>query len=428
MPDVPANIVQRTRLFEILNKVIDENKSKGTEFALLLISISKFRELNITHGFQLGDALLIDVYQRLRDIARAQDLVLRSGSSEFLLIIRNLHSEGHAELAAIKILGEFEELVDIAGRQLKIYSNIGGAMYPEHGQTSDSLLEKSESALVKSRQEIECFHIYSDQTDLEDRTKWDVNSELRSALNNGQLELHFQPQIDLKTGQVSGAEALIRWKHPVRGYISPDYFIQVAEQSDLIQSIAHWTIRAALWLIRAWPIADHHMDVSVNLSARAFEQEGLLESIIDATAIFETDLGCLTLEVTESALVKDMETTIQILNVLKSMGINISIDDFGTGYSSLSYFKLIPANELKIDQSFITHMLHDPMDLHIVQSIMNMAHGFGLKVVAEGIEDRETFELLKTLGCDFGQGFYISRALPQDEFIDWVQRYTAAIS
>ncbi len=427
MPDTPVDIVQRTRLFEILDKIIDESKIQGTRFALLLLGIDKFRQLNITQGFQVGDAILVEVYQRMLQIARTQDLILRTSSSEFLMVIRNLHSEGHAELAAIKILSEFEETLSIADRQLIITPDIGGTIYPSHGQDPVTLLGNTEFALLESRDKMEPYYIYSEQENLEDGTKWDINSELQAALDKDQLELHFQPQIDLRTDQVSGAEALIRWNHPNRGYIGPNYFIPVAEQYGLIQDITHWTIHAALWLIKAWPHAGNPLNISVNLSAKIFEKEGLIESISDSTSLFETDLECLTLEVTESALMKDMDTAIQILDDLKAMGINISIDDFGTGYSSLSYFKSIPATELKIDRSFITNVLHDSMDLHIVRSIINMAQGFGLKVVAEGIEDRETFEFLKTLGCDIGQGIYISDALPQDRFIDWVERYTAAI-
>ena len=428
MHDVPTDILQRPFLFQELGNLIDESKKQGTKFALLLIGINKFRQLNITHGFEVGDLILVKVYQRLLNIARTQDIVLRVGSSEFLMAIRSLHSEGHAELAAIKILGEFEEVFNIARRQLKISANIGGTVFPEHGREPSTLLNNTESALLESRRDIESYFIYSDQTNLEDSTKWDISSELKTALDKDQLELHFQPQVDLKTGQVLGAEALIRWNHPHRGYVPPDYFIPAAEQNNLIQEITHWTIHAALWLIRAWPHTNERLNVSVNLSAKSFEREGLIESISDSTAIFETDLDCLTLEVTESALMKNMDVTIRILDDLKELGVNISIDDFGTGYSSMSYFKSIPANELKIDSSFVTNMMQDPMDLHIVKSIISMAHGFGLKVVAEGIENRETFEFLKTLGCDIGQGFYISAALTQDDFIDWVKRYTAATS
>jgi EAL domain-containing protein (putative c-di-GMP-specific phosphodiesterase class I) len=248
-----------------------------------------------------------------------------------------------------------------------------------------------------------------------------------AAIEQDQFELYFQPQIELDSERVFGAEALLRWKHPQRGFVRPDYFIPIAEHSNLIHRITDWTIHAALWLINDWPKSVEPLNVSVNLSPKIFECEGLIESIIDMATISNVDLDHLTLEVTESALMEDMGGAIRILNQLKEMGVNISIDDFGSGYSSMSYFKSIPANELKVDQSFVTNMLENPMDLHIVRSIIDMAHGFGLKVVAEGIENRESLEFLKTLGCDIGQGYYISEPLQQEAFIEWLRQYNDAI-
>jgi diguanylate cyclase (GGDEF)-like protein len=392
-----------------------------------LVSINKFRHINITNGFQVGDALLVEINQRLIQVARKQDLVLRVGSSEFVVVARNIMNEGHATLAAVRILSEFEGSLEILDRQLKVNLHVGIAVYPEHGQNSLELLENVESALSASRRSIDSYCIYKEQDGSSDATSWDIGSELMAAIEQDQFELYFQPQIELDSERVCGAEALLRWKHPQRGFVPPDYFIPIAEHSNLIHSITDWTIHAALWLINDWPQSVEPLNVSVNLSPKVFESEGLIESIIDMATISNVDLDYLTLEVTESALMEDMGGAIRILNQLKEMGVNISIDDFGSGYSSMSYFKSIPANELKVDRSFVTNMLENPMDLHIVRSIIDMAHGFGLKVVAEGIENRESLEFLKTLGCDIGQGYYISEPLQQEAFIEWLRQYNDVI-
>lgn len=421
-------ITQREQLFESLDEVIQQSKVQSSEFALLLLKIEHFRFMNLTHGFDIGDQFIEEIFQRLTNISRKQDMVLRYSASEFLILIRNLQGEGHADLAAIRILREFEDSFHIGGKQIKVDANVGGAIFPFHGRDPASLCLSLEHALLESRNIPEDYYIYPNKSGQDDITRWDIRSELKIALEKDQFELHFQPQIDLKTGLVIGAEALLRWKHPVRGFISPADFIPIAEQDELIHEITVWIVHNALWLVREWPTGPNKLKVSVNLSTKSFEQEGLIESISDTMAIFDTEPGQLTLEVTESSIVKDMDTAIEILNDLISKGINVAIDDFGTGYSSFTYFKHIPASELKIDQTFVTNMLSDKVDLHIVRSIIDMAHGFGLKVVAEGIDNRETYEMLNSLDCDIAQGYYVSEPLSNKKLIEWVNQYHEAIS
>jgi diguanylate cyclase (GGDEF)-like protein len=423
-----THIVQREYLFASIDEIIEQSKSQSSEFALLLLKIDRFRYLNLTHGFDIGDQLIEEILLRLTNIARPEDKVWRYAGSEFLLLIRNLQGEGHADLAAIRILSEFEDSFQIADEQIKVDASIGGSIFPFHGRDSSSLCVNLENALLESRKSPENYFIFANKSVYEDGTLWDIHSDLKIALEKDQLEIHFQPQVELRSGRVIGAEALLRWKHPTRGYICPDSFIEFAEEDGLIHEITLWIIHNVLWLIREWPSSPDKLRVSVNLSTRSFEREGLIESINDTIAIFDTGQDQLTLEITESAIVKDMDSAIEFLNALVSMGINISIDDFGTGYSSFSYFKHIPAGELKIDRSFVKNMLTDKVDLHIVKSIISMAHGFNLKVVAEGIEDRETYQLLTSLGCDFGQGFYVSEAITQTQFIEWLNQYHEAIS
>jgi len=421
--ETPANIIGHDHLEEKLSGLMEDHRGRGAEFAILRIGINKFRQLNINHGYRIGNGVLIEFYNRLNALARNRDEVIRVGCANFILIIKDLHNEGHAMLAAIKLLGDLEEAFKITDRKLKINAGIGIAIFPDHGLESGTLLINSEAALIDARHRNPPYIIYSDGPNQIDATSWDIGSELQAAIDLDQFELYFQPQVNLKSGQAFGAEALLRWKHPDRGYVRPDYFIPIAEQTNLIDGITDWTIRAALRLIMDWPVGSKPLKVSVNLSPKVFDSEGLIESIQNSAAIFNANLNHLTLEVTESALMEDMSTGISILKELKSMGVNISIDDFGTGFSSMNYFKNIPANELKIDQSFVSNMLENPMDMHIVRSMISMAQGFGLKVVAEGIENGETFDLLKTFGCDVAQGLYVSNPMPQDKFIEWLEQY-----
>ncbi len=427
MPDSTVDIVPYAHLFDVIDEFIDECRQHSSMFGLLLVDINNFRRINLTHGFRAGDEVLAEVLRRMRQVARKQDLVLRIGNSEFLFFIRNVHNEGHASLAAIKLLQVLDETIDTGNRQLKVKPCIGGALYPDHGQDSSMLLKSTESALLDARRRPESHSIFTEERDPDNLTTWNIESDLEAAIERDEFELHFQPQVEISSGRVYGAEALLRWKHSKRGYVRPSYFIPIAEQSNFIYEITNWTIRSALWSVTEWPQLDEPLKVSVNLSPKMFEQGILTESISDIGNIFAVSLECLTLEITETALMEQMSLTVQVLNELKDLGVNISIDDFGTGYSSMSYFKSIPANELKIDRSFVSNMMDNPMDLHIVRTITDMAQGFGLKVVAEGVENRGEFEFLNTLGCDIAQGNYISSPMPQTQFIDWFNQYNSVV-
>ena len=427
MPESAPEIIQHARFFETVDSLIDESRNQNSEFAVLLIGIDKFRQINLFHGFETGNEVLSEIFRRLQQVARKQDLVVRTGSAEFVFFIRNLFNEGHVSLAAVKILQQFEEAVCVENRHLKINASIGGSIFPDHGQNSLDLLRSTESALLEARQRLESYYICSGDSDASVVPVWNIESELAAAIDRDEFELHFQPQIDLDSGRVTGAEALLCWNHPGRGLVQADFFTPIAERSKLIYEISNWAIRSALWLGKEWPLAEQFLNVSVDLSPRMFEYDDLVDLIKDTGSIFGVDLARLTLEVTESALGDQTAATAQRLDKLKQLGVKLSIDDFGTGNSSMSYFKTVPANELKIDRSFVANILENPMDLHIVRTIIDMAHGFGLRVVADGVESLEIFERLSSLGCDVGQGNYICAALPQNEFIDWLNQYNSAI-
>jgi len=420
---IPPYVADREALFNDLQHYVVGLQGSEKKLAVLLININHFRKINIVYGYQAGDRLLGEFAERLKQLCREQDYIARMGNAEFVIAIPEIINEGHATLAAHKLLSSLDESFNLGGHQQKVTADMGIALLPDHADDVASLLQKAEIALMEARNGIQSFAIYSEKGQHSDFNLWDIEVELQNAQDRDEFELYFQPQVCLQTGQVFGAEALIRWDNRERGHIRPDIFIPVAEHSGQIHSITWWSINAALRLIKDWPEGLLPLKVAVNISAVVLRDPELVESIRSALSIWGTAHERLTLEITESALMEDMATSFITLEELKSLGLNISIDDFGTGYSSMAYFKYIPANELKIDQSFVCYMLENAMDQHIVKTIIEMAHGFDLKVVAEGIENQDTLHALKQLDCDVAQGYYLATPMPQEEFIEWLNNY-----
>ena len=423
MSAYPDSVGNRASFFIKLQEYIGLHKAQSKSFALLLININHFRRINITHGYQIADTLLTAISTRLTELSRDQDYIARIGNSEFAMVLPEILNEGHASLAAIKLTGCLKEPFHLDDGTLHIRADIGVVLFPDHAVGIEGLLRKSEIALSDARKNNQSYAIYSDETKTIEANDWDIESALQDAIDTDQFELYFQPQIFLDSGEIYGAEALIRWENGDKGFIRPDIFIPIAEHSGKIYEITQWTINATLWLIKNWPERIKPLKVAVNISTKMLSEPGFVEFVISAVKIHGAEFDRLTLEITESALVEDISTSFSVLDELKSLGINISIDDFGTGYSSMAYFKNIPANELKIDQSFIRYMLESQMDQHIVKTIIQMAKGFDLLVVAEGIEDKETFDELNRLGCDIAQGYHLAKPMPQESFLKWLDNY-----
>jgi len=423
MNDHLIHFSNRNVLFEDLKHFLDKHQQAGEKLAIVLVNIDHFRRLNTVFGYQVGDELLEAFAHRLDHISRDKDYIARMGNSEFLLVLPQIMNTGHATLAAHKILNSLSEPFILNNTEHKISAHIGISIYPENADSVSELIQKAEVALISARNSASTFAIFSEENKQLDVYAWDMEGELDAAIENEEFELYYQPQISLQTGIVFGAEALIRWKNKDRGYVRPDIFIGIAEQSGQIDAITWWTVNRALREINDWPKTWRPLKVAVNISAKILKDVAFVDSIKSALNIWGVSAEQLILEITESALMEDTTTSIITLEELKALGVGISIDDFGTGYSSMAYFKNIPANELKIDQSFIFYMLKNDMDQHVVNTIIELAHGFNLKVVAEGVENQETYEALKQLGCDVVQGFYLAEPMPQTEFIEWLQNY-----
>lgn len=424
MRNIPTHTSGREALFNLLEDLISSYKKNEKKFAVLLININNFRELNTSYGYKLADKLLDQFAERLAELLHQPDYITQIGNSDFVMILPGILNEGHATLAALKLQEILSESFNLDSQEYKVSVDIGITLFPDHATEIESLLQAAEVALSEARNSTSSYAVYSEKTKPNEFNTWDIETKLQKALNNHEFELYFQPQISIQSGIVFGAEALIRWKDEERGFIRPDIFIPVAENNGQIYEITQWTINSALRLINEWPdIGDTPLKVAINLSAKVLNDPDIVDSISSAMTIWGTDRERLILEITESALMDDMSTSFKTLNELKALGLTISIDDFGTGYSSMSYFKNIPASELKIDQSFIFNMLESKMDRHIVKTVIHMGHGFDLKVVAEGIENKETYDALKDMGCDIAQGYYLARPMPQKEFIEWINNY-----
>lgn len=423
MNDHQIHFSNRSVLFEDLKHFLDKHREMGEKLAIMLVNIDHFRRLNTVFGYEVGDELLEAFEDRLDQMSRDKDYIIRMGNSEFLLVLPQMMNSGHASLAAHKILNGLSEPFYLNETEHKISVHIGVAIFPDHADNVSALVQKTEIALMSARNSASTFAIYSEDNKQLDINAWDIEGDLDAALENDEFELNYQPQVSIQTGIVFGAEALIRWKSEDRGYIRPDIFIKLAEQSGQIEAITWWVLNRALREVVEWPKAWKPLKVAVNISAVVLKDISFVDSVKSALNIWGVSSEQLVLEITESALMEDTTSSFITLEELKALGVGISIDDFGTGYSSMAYFKNIPANELKIDQSFIFYMLKNEMDQHVVNTVIELAHGFNLRVVAEGIEDQDTFESLKNLGCDVGQGFHIAKPMPQKELINWLQNY-----
>jgi len=327
------------------------------------------------------------------------------------------------------LLDLLEQPFALGGLQLEIDASIGLALSPEHGTDADTLLRRADVAMYVAKRNKAGYALYVADQDQHSPMRLALVAELRRAIEQDALSLYFQPKFCFASGKVTCAEALVRWEHPQHGLLSPDLFVPIAEQTGLIRPLSRWVLNAALRQVNRWRRDGLDLAVAVNLSMRNLHDPEIADMIRKLLTRWGVPAACLTIEITESSLMADAAQALEVLERLQAMGVGVSIDDFGTGYSSLAYLKRLPVNELKIDKSFVAHMASDENDLAIVRSTVGLAHDLGLSVVAEGVEDQDTWDLLVEVGCDIAQGYFISRPLPPlvlGEWLvstDWEPRY-----
>ncbi|MWV16954.1 EAL domain-containing protein [Pseudomonas sp. L-22-4S-12] len=416
--DALTNLPNRVLIRDRMEQAIGQARRYKKRVALLFLDLDNFKIINDSLGHAAGDELLKEVAPRLQGIVGEMDTVSRLGGDEFLMALADVDDLAEVAAVATRVQEMLAQPFALNGMQIVTSISVGIALFPEDGDDFDTLLKHADMAMYQAKSlGRNAFCFFDAQLNADARERLNLELDLRKALSRGEFVLHYQPIVDIHTGRLLAAEALIRWQHPQRGMITPDTFIGVAEQSGLIVEIGEWVVHEACRQMMLWQAAGlPRFVVSVNLSSVQFRR-GNLESLI-RSALERCGLhpGCLELELTESILLQDSQDFIDLLHRLKALGVRLSIDDFGTGYSNLSYLQRFRVDKLKIDQSFVRRLQDSPQEQAIVTAIIQMAKSLNLLTTAEGIEDEATRQLLAALGCDQGQGYLFARPLAADDF------------
>jgi diguanylate cyclase (GGDEF)-like protein len=377
------------------------------------LDLDQFKAVNDTFGHPAGDKLLKMVADRLRGLARETDTIARTGGDEFVVVHAPIDDPAETTALAQRIIALIGEPFDLDGHQVTIGASVGIAVGPSDGLRPDLLLRNADLALYRAKGDGRgTFRFFESAMDLQMQTRRIMERDLRKALPAGEFELHYQPVVNLASGDISGFEALIRWNHPDKGMISPAAFIPLAEETGFIVPMGEWVIREACATAAKWP---GDLSVAVNISAAQFRGCGLMQVIVGALATSGLHPSRLEIEITETVLLQNRETTLAVLRQLRELGIRIAMDDFGTGYSSLTYLQCFPFDKIKIDRSFVKDITENAGSLNIVRAVAALARGMGMTATAEGVETREQLERITSEGCNEMQGFLFSRPLPAHE-------------
>jgi diguanylate cyclase (GGDEF)-like protein/PAS domain S-box-containing protein len=426
LTDLPNRILFNDRLSQAMSTV----RRNGKKLAVLYLDIDRFKHINDSLGHTMGDRLLQSVSKRLLACVRSSDTVSRQGGDEFVILLAGITHAEDAALSAEKILLTLSERHHIDQSDLHVTASIGIVTYPDDGTDAESLLKNADFAMYQAkdsgRNNFQFFNTSMNSSALERQA---LESDLRHAVEKGEFLLHYQPKINLESGIVTGFEALLRWNHPRHTLVSPAQFISIAEESGLVVPIGRWALRESCRQARAWQLdGQSPLQVAVNVSAvelRARDYVNCVRTILSETGL---DPALLELELTETFLMQDSNSTGQVLQELKALGISLALDDFGTGFSSLSYLKRFPIDALKIDQSFVRDLASDQSDASIVSAVINMGKSLHMQVIAEGVETREQCDLLRLQQCPEGQGYYFGKPMEAENFARFMARPPPVVS
>lgn len=412
-----TGLLNRKIFEEELNLTLKHIGRNKHNIALLFLDLDNFKNINDTLGHDIGDKLLVKVSKILNDCIRNCDTLGRWGGDEFVLLLDELSHVEDCSVIVENIQSAFEKKLHIEEHKLSISFSIGINIY-EPGQTALDMIKYADMAMYSAKESGKNnYAFYSSTIGERVMSYMKVSHELTKAVEKREFVVYYQPQIDISSGKIIGAEALVRWNHPTKGLVYPDEFICIAEEKGHIVELGHQVLKQACMDMKYWIDSGYEMkSIAVNLSVKEIRQEKFIQTIIDILQDTGIDSSYLEFEITETMIMKNYEKTAEVLEKLRSLGIGLSIDDFGTGYSSLAYLKRLPIEKIKIDKSFIDDISNDENDIEITKAIIVMSHSLGLKVLAEGVEDGHQLEILKELSCDKYQGYHCSKPVPADEF------------
>jgi diguanylate cyclase (GGDEF)-like protein/PAS domain S-box-containing protein len=417
--DALTGLPNRTLFHDRVQLAILAAERGHGQLAVLVMDLDRFKEINDTLGHACGDQFLVEAATRLKTTLRVADSISRLGGDEFGMLLQSIDAASVAA-AAVRIRTAFELPFSLEGLPLQIEASIGVAMYPQDAPNVDGLIQRADVAMFAAKNDNVGWALYDPSQDRNKPARLSLISQLRRAIDERELVLHYQPKIEVRSGRVAGVEALVRWNHPTRGLLFPDEFIDIAQETSLIRPFTLHVIDEALRQRHAWAQEHRTLAVAVNVSARNLIDVDFPDQVGALLDKWGMTPDVLELEITESAIVADMFRMGAVLERLGRMGLRLSVDDFGTGYTSLGYLRRLPITELKIDRSFVANMTTSDEDAVIVRSAIDLGRNLGLAVVAEGVEDTDVLARLEELGCDVAQGYLVSRPVPAAELADWL--------
>ena len=419
--DALTGIPNRVLLADRMKQALIQTQRDKKLLGVCYLDLDGFKPVNDTLGHQAGDLVLIEIAHRIGQTIRAGDTVARLGGDEFAILLTDLSYEEECAVTIARILVAISRPILINKRSFMLSASIGVTLFPLDSSEPDTLLRHADHAMYAAKQSGKnCYHLYNTTHDSKVRLHNEALKRIRIGLRQHEFKLFYQPKVDMRTGNLVGVEALIRWQHPERGLLFPIDFLPLIELDDLIVELGDWVINTVLAQLRKWLAAGCNIKISFNVAGRQLQHEDFIAKLDAALALYpEIPSNLLELEILETSALEIVQSAQIILDACTQLGVSFALDDFGTGYSSLIYLKTLPVRTLKIDQTFVRDMLENDGDRAIVQSIIALAHSFKRKTVAEGIETQEHFEALLSMGCDIGQGYGIARPMPSDEFMAW---------
>jgi diguanylate cyclase (GGDEF)-like protein len=419
--DTLTDLPNRALFYDRVSQAINSANNQSKQLSILLIEIENFKEVYDTLGRNSSDLILKQIATRLQGVVLDQESVARIDGNVFAILLADIDELTEAEYLAQAIHRAMDQAYVVERLQFAVHSNVGIVHFPEHGEDVDSLVQRAGVALYKAQSSNNGYSVYEPSFDQHSPRRLTLMSELRNAIDRDELELYYQPKIDIQAGKLYGAEALVRWNHPKHGFISPDEFIPMAERTRTIKPLSLWVLKRAFQHCAAWHKQGVDIKISVNLSAKDLLDPSLPDTIAGVTASTSVKPEWIIFEITESAIMTDPEGALITVDRLSNMGFELAVDDFGTGYSSLAYLKKMPLTELKIDKSFVEDIQSSENDAVIVKATINLAHNLGLQVTAEGVENEEVLNMLKGYGCDIVQGYHLAKPLSVADFNDWLK-------